>query len=264
MATPERVGVLVKAPKPAQDRRFDLPAIGPATVTNAARAGLAGIAVAAGNTIIADAAEAVAAADDAKIFLAGVSEDAGMTTASSQRPLTLYLVAAEESGDALGAALARALMERERGRVNLAGVGGRAMAAAGIASPFAIEDLSIIGLAAIPRRLPMILRRIRETADAVVAARPDALVIIDSPDFTHRVARRVRRLAPSIPILDYVSPSVWAWRPWRARDDARLYRLRAGDFAVRAGGVPPSRRASLRLCWPPHDRADRRTAPQCR
>jgi lipid-A-disaccharide synthase len=91
------------------------------------------------------------------------------------------------------------------------------MAAAGIASPFPIEELSIIGLNAIPRRLPMILRRIRETADAIVAARPDALVIIDSPDFTHRAARRVRRAAPSIPILDYVSPSVWAWRPGRAR-----------------------------------------------
>ncbi|MFZ2064925.1 MAG: lipid-A-disaccharide synthase [Xanthobacteraceae bacterium] len=139
-----------------------------------------------------------------------------------QRPLTLYLIAAEESGDALGAALARALMERERGRLKLAGVGGRAMAAAGIASPFAIEDLSIVGLTAIPRRLPLILRRIRETADAVIAARPDALVIIDSPDFTHRVARRVRRMAPSIPILDYVSPSVWAWRPWRARS-MRVY-----------------------------------------
>ena len=63
----------------------------------------------------------------------------------------------------------------------------------------------------------MIFRRIRETAAAVVAAHPDALVIIDSPDFTHRVARRVRRLAPTIPILDYVSPSVWAWRPGRAR-----------------------------------------------
>lgn len=74
VTTPERVGVLVKAPKPAQDRRFDLPAIGPATIRNAARAGLAGVAVAAGNTIIAEAAEAVAAADDAGIFLAGVPE----------------------------------------------------------------------------------------------------------------------------------------------------------------------------------------------
>src|SRR6202035_4848224 len=64
---------------------------------------------------------------------------------------------------------------------------------------------------------PLILRRIRETAALVVAEQPDALVIIDSPDFTHRVARRVRAAAPAIPILDYVSPSVWAWRPGRAR-----------------------------------------------
>ncbi len=133
------------------------------------------------------------------------------------RPLSLYIVAAEESGDALGAALVRALKARHGGALTLNGVGGRAMAAAGIISPFAIDELSIMGIAAIPRRLPMIFRRIRQTAAAVVAARPDALVIIDSPDFTHRVARRVHRLAPKIQILDYVSPSIWAWRPGRAR-----------------------------------------------
>ena len=133
------------------------------------------------------------------------------------RPLSLYIVATEESGDALGAALVRALKARHAGALTLNGVGGRAMAAAGIISPFAIDELSIMGIAAIPRRLPMIFRRIRQTAAAVVATRPDALVIIDSPDFTHRVARRVRRLAPEIPILDYVSPTVWAWRPGRAR-----------------------------------------------
>jgi lipid-A-disaccharide synthase len=133
------------------------------------------------------------------------------------RSLSIHLVAAEESGDALGAALAGALVAREGGALKLAGVGGRAMAAAGISSPFLIDDLSIVGLTAIPRRLPMILRRIRETADAIIAAAPDALVIIDSPDFTHRVARRVRARAPMIPIVDYVSPSVWAWRPGRAR-----------------------------------------------
>jgi lipid-A-disaccharide synthase len=132
------------------------------------------------------------------------------------RQISVYIVAAEESGDALGAALARALTARCGGALKLSGVGGHAMAAAGIASAFAIEELSIIGLASIPSRLPAILRKIRAVADAIVAARPDALVIIDSPDFTHRVARRVRRLAPSIPILDYVSPSVWAWRPGRA------------------------------------------------
>ena len=140
-----------------------------------------------------------------------------MSAAPQARPLSIYLVAGEESGDALGGALARALTARAGDGVKLAGVGGRAMAAAGIVSPFAIDDLSIIGIAGLAQRLPTIFRRIRETADAVVAARPDALVIIDSPDFTHRVARRVRRRAPEIPILDYVSPTVWAWRPWRAR-----------------------------------------------
>jgi lipid-A-disaccharide synthase len=141
----------------------------------------------------------------------------GALQPSPNQPLSIYLVAAEASGDALGAALAQALVSHEAGAVKLSGVGGHAMAAVGIASPFAIDELSIIGLTAIPKRLPKIIRRIRETAQAVVAARPDALVIVDSPDFTHRVARRVRRLAPSIPIIDYVSPSVWAWRPGRAR-----------------------------------------------
>ena len=76
VVTPPGVGVLVKAPKPGQDRRFDLPAIGPQTVEHVARAGLAGLAVAAGNTIVAEAADVVAAADRAKIFLLGVREEA--------------------------------------------------------------------------------------------------------------------------------------------------------------------------------------------
>ncbi|MGB3865669.1 MAG: lipid-A-disaccharide synthase [Xanthobacteraceae bacterium] len=129
----------------------------------------------------------------------------------------IFLIATEESGDRLGAGLMRELRARLGESVRFEGVGGRAMAEAGLVSRFPIEELSIIGLAAVAKQLRSILRRIRETADAVVAASPDALVIIDSPDFTHRVARRVRARAPSIPIIDYVSPSVWAWRPGRAR-----------------------------------------------
>jgi lipid-A-disaccharide synthase len=139
-----------------------------------------------------------------------------VTEASPTPPRSIYLVAAEESGDALGASLARTLRTHEGSSLTLRGIGGRAMAAAGVQSLFPIDELSIFGLTAIPRRLPLILRRIREAADAIIAARPDAVVIIDSPDFTHRVARRVRRRAPTIPILNYVSPSVWAWRPGRA------------------------------------------------
>jgi lipid-A-disaccharide synthase len=131
--------------------------------------------------------------------------------------LTVHLVAAEESGDRLGGSLMRALAQRCAGRIRFAGVGGHEMTAAGLTSLFPIDDLAIFGFTAIPRRLPMILRRIRQAASAIAAARPDALVIIDSPDFTHRVARRVRAAVPGVPIVDYVSPSVWAWRPGRAR-----------------------------------------------
>lgn len=87
----------------------------------------------------------------------------------------------------------------------------------GLTSLFPISDTAIMGFAMLPKRTGTLFRRIRETAAAVIAAQPDVLVIIDSPDFTHRVAKRVRRQAPGIPIIDYVSPSVWAWRPGRAR-----------------------------------------------
>jgi lipid-A-disaccharide synthase len=129
----------------------------------------------------------------------------------------IFLIATEESGDRLGASLMKVLRQRLGGAVRFEGVGGQSMAREGLTSLFAIEELSIIGLSAVVRQLPMLRRRIRETATAVTEASPDILVIIDSPDFTHRVARRVRARDPSIPIIDYVSPSVWAWRPGRAR-----------------------------------------------
>jgi lipid-A-disaccharide synthase len=142
-----------------------------------------------------------------------------VTAASHQTAArTLYLIATEESGDRLGAALMRALRRRlDDNAVRFEGIGGRAMAAEGLVSLFPIEELSIIGFAAVVQRLPMIVRLIRRAADAVLAAEPDLLLIIDSPDFTHRVAQRVRARAPSIPIVDYVSPTVWAWRPGRAK-----------------------------------------------
>ncbi|HKU05128.1 MAG TPA: lipid-A-disaccharide synthase [Bradyrhizobium sp.] len=129
----------------------------------------------------------------------------------------IFVIATEESGDRLGANLMKVLRQRLGGAVSFEGVGGRAMAREGLISRFPIEELSIIGLAAVVRHLPAIMRRIRETAEAVIATAPDILVIIDSPDFTHRVAKRVRAKAPHIPIVDYVSPTVWAWRPGRAR-----------------------------------------------
>jgi lipid-A-disaccharide synthase len=129
----------------------------------------------------------------------------------------VFLVAGEESGDRLGAALISAIRDRTQGKAHFSCVGGAHMAAEGVPSLFPLGDLAIVGFSSIPGRLSKILRRIRQAADAVIAAKPDVLVIIDSPEFTHRVARRVRERASGIPIVDYVCPSVWAWRPGRAR-----------------------------------------------
>lgn len=128
----------------------------------------------------------------------------------------VFLVAGEASGDLLGALLMRAL-RAARPDISFAGVGGDAMAREGLTSLFPLRDIAVMGLAPVLRRLPQLVARIDRTARAVVEAAPDCLVIIDAPDFTHRVARRVRRARSGLPIIDYVSPTVWAWRPGRAR-----------------------------------------------
>ncbi len=135
----------------------------------------------------------------------------------SKKQLRLFLVAGEHSGDALGGKLIAALKQRYDNTLTLAGVGGEDMAHEGFASLFPIEDVAVMGPMSILPRLPRIMRRVYQTVDAALAFKPDAVVIIDSPEFTHPIAKRIRKRAPDIPIIDYVSPSVWAWRPGRAK-----------------------------------------------
>ncbi len=133
-------------------------------------------------------------------------------------PLRVAIVVGEHSGDQLGFKLMQALKERlGPNGVSFTGTAGEAMEREGMTSLFPLSDIAVMGILPVIRRLPSLLRRIREAADAIVAAGPDVLVIVDSPDFTHRVARRVRKALPRLPVVDYVSPSVWAWRPGRAR-----------------------------------------------
>ncbi len=136
-------------------------------------------------------------------------------------PLRLFLIAGEHSGDALGGKLIEALRSLSPRPLALAGVGGELMADQGCASLFPLAELAVMSPLDILPRLPSFWRRIQQTVQAAIAFAPDALVILDSPEFTHQVAKRVRRRAPTIPIIDYVSPSVWAWRPWRARSMRR-------------------------------------------
>jgi lipid-A-disaccharide synthase len=134
----------------------------------------------------------------------------------TERAYKLAVIAGEVSGDLLGADLVRGLRGRVDGTLELVGVGGEALEAEGLVSLFDYSELSIMGFSQVLARLPKLLLRIRQTARGIIAARPDALVIIDSPDFTHRVAQRVRAALPDLPVINYVCPSVWAWKPERA------------------------------------------------
>ena len=135
---------------------------------------------------------------------------------SKHDEVRLVLIAGEHSGDALGGKLIAALKARLQDRLQLSGVGGEAMAAEGFVSDFPIEDVAVMGPLSILRHLPRIVRRVYATVDRAIASNPHAVVIIDSPEFTHPIAKRIRKRRPDIPIIDYVSPSVWAWRPGRA------------------------------------------------
>jgi lipid-A-disaccharide synthase len=136
---------------------------------------------------------------------------------AAKRPLTVMLVAAEASGDDRGAGLARALKARLGQDVRFVGVGGEQMAAEGVESPFDIADISILGLAEGLLAYPRIVRRADETAALALREKPDVAVLIDSWGFTLRVAQRLRRQAPGLPLIKYVGPQVWATRPGRAR-----------------------------------------------
>lgn len=136
---------------------------------------------------------------------------------STSRPLRVFLVAGEHSGDALGAKLMAALETLKPGGFAYAGIGAEGMAAQGLASIYPMADVAVMGPLSVLKRLPRIVSRVYQTVDAALAFKPDVVVIIDAPEFTHPIAKRIRKRRPSIPIIDYVSPSVWAWRPGRAK-----------------------------------------------
>lgn len=135
--------------------------------------------------------------------------------------MRIFAIAGEPSGDALGGALLAGLQSRLPD-LAVDGIGGTAMAAHGLASRFDMDELTVMGLAEVLPRYRQLHRRLHETVAAVLAMRPDILLTIDSPDFTLRVARLVRARAPGIRAVHYVAPTVWAWRPGRARKMAGI------------------------------------------
>ncbi len=134
-----------------------------------------------------------------------------------ETPLKIGIIAGEESGDILGADLVLAMRKMAGREVQLIGVGGSHLSAQGLTSLFDPSEIALMGISAILTKLPRLFHLIGATAEHILAEKPDCLVVIDSPEFCHRVARKVRAANPSIPIVNYICPSVWAWRPGRAK-----------------------------------------------
>lgn len=135
----------------------------------------------------------------------------------TNRPLKIAIVAGEESGDLLGADLIDALRGQTERLVDIIGVGGAHLSERGLKTFFDPHEIALMGLGAILKNLTGLILRIRQTAKRIVAEKPDCVLLIDSPEFTHRVAKKIRAADPSIPIVKYIAPSVWAWRPQRAK-----------------------------------------------
>jgi lipid-A-disaccharide synthase len=211
-------GVLVKMKKPQQERRVDLPTIGVETVRNAAARGFKGIAVEAGHTLVIDQQGVVAAADAAGLFVVGVTgEELGLPEPSTL-PL-IYVVAAEPSGDHIGALLIKAL--HDEGAVRVAGIGGPAMTRAGLRSLFDPAELALLGIFEVIPKARIVLRRVAQTVADIERKNPAVLVTIDSWGFTGRVHERLTKKNSPIKRVRYVAPQVWAWRPGRAKQLAR-------------------------------------------
>ncbi|MEI7789859.1 MAG: lipid-A-disaccharide synthase [Alphaproteobacteria bacterium] len=141
------------------------------------------------------------------------------------KQINLMLVCGEPSGDALGAQLMAGLKTLAPGRISFTGVGGLAMAREGLESLYPLDTTAVMGLREVVPAIPAILRRVKQAVEFAVTTKPDAVVVIDSPDFTHRVARGIKKRTPSIPTVDYVAPQVWASRAYRAKAMASYFDL---------------------------------------
>jgi len=142
-----------------------------------------------------------------------------------QKQINVMIVCGEPSGDALGAQLMAGIKQLAGDRVRFSGVGGLAMGALGFQSLYPLDTTAVMGLREVVPAIPAILRHVKQAVDFAVQTKPDAVVVIDSPDFTHRVAQGIKKRDPSIRTVDYVAPQVWASRAYRARKMARYFDL---------------------------------------
>ncbi len=138
------------------------------------------------------------------------------------RPLKLFVAVGEPSGDVMAAELIAALKQATDRPLELAGVGGPNLIGQGLQSLFPMEEMTVMGIAEVVPKIPQLLRRIRETADAALAFDPDIVLTVDAPDYSFRVQKRLKKAGIKAKQVHMVAPTVWAWRPGRARKIAQF------------------------------------------
>lgn len=201
-------GVLVKTSKPQQDFRMDLPVIGVHTIENLHNHNFRGLVIEADRTIVLNKTEVLKKIDEYGLFFQVVK---------IRRKHKIFIVAGESSGDYLGSRLMKSLKKIDED-IEFVGVGGPCMEEAGLINLCPISKLSIIGIWEVIGKIFYIKDLIKKTVDTIINYNPDVLVTIDSSGFTHRIDKQVKSKKPSIPVVHYVSPPVWAWRGWRAKN----------------------------------------------
>ncbi len=139
--------------------------------------------------------------------------------------MKLYIVAGETSGDFIGGLLIKAIRElvKEGKNVTFHGVGGKNMSDEGVKSLFPISYISLMGFFEVLPHIFRLKKLIDKTVEDILSQNPDVLITIDSPGFTYRVASKVREIAPHIKLVHIVAPSVWAYKPGRAKKYAKIY-----------------------------------------
>jgi lipid-A-disaccharide synthase len=200
-------GILVKISKPQQDCRLDLPTIGVETIETLHKNGFHGVAVEAGKCIVINKKDVIKRADELNIFIAAVKASV----------LKIFIIAGEASGDYLGGKLMGDILEISNGNAEFTGIGGPCMEKFGLNKIFSIAELSIMGIWEVVGKIFHVKKLIDKTVEAILDYQPDVIVTIDSSGFTHRVAKKVKKIGCEIPIVHYVAPPVWAWRQWRAK-----------------------------------------------
>ncbi len=131
--------------------------------------------------------------------------------------MKIFIIAGEDSGDKLGSGIMDSLIEAVDGSLNFVGVGGNGMTSRGLQSLFPMSELSVMGFVEIASQYSKLKKRINQTVSSILDEKPDILLTIDAPEFCFRVAKKIKLINKNIPIAHYVAPTVWAWRPNRAK-----------------------------------------------